>query len=104
MSIFILKFIAVFFMVVDHIKYALPTCVNEFTMYCGRIAFPIFAFCTVQGYIHTHDLYRYIRRLIIAGIVSEIPFLLFNSLPTLRCYRIKYNDYTCFGSNGIKSL
>lgn len=86
MSIFVLKFIAVFFMVVDHVKYVLPFCVNDFTLYFGRIAFPLFAFCTVQGYIHTHDLARYVKRLVIAGTISEIPFLLFNSLPTLQYY------------------
>ena len=84
MSGFVLKIIAVFFMVVDHVKYAFPTCYNEFTLYFGRIAFPLFAFCAVQSYIHTSNLKNYLNRLLIAGIVSEIPFLLFCSLPTLK--------------------
>lgn len=83
MSTFVIKIIAIFFMFVDHIKYAFPTCMNEFTLYFGRIAFPLFAFCCVQSYIHTRDLNKYVKRLLIAGIISEIPFLLFNSLPTL---------------------
>ena len=70
-------------MVVDHIKYALPSCYNEFTLYLGRVAFPIFAFCVVQGYIHTHDWKRYVKRLLLFGMISEIPYLLFNSLPLL---------------------
>lgn len=84
MSIFLLKIVAVFFMVVDHIKYAFPFCVNQLTLYFGRIAFPLFCFAIVQGYIHTHDLKKYLTRLIIAGFVSEIPYLLFNSLPTIQ--------------------
>lgn len=84
MSIFILKLIAVFFMIVDHVKYAFPACFNQFTLYFGRVAFPIFAFCTVQGYIHTHNLKKYLIRLFIAGIITEIPYLLFNSLPLLQ--------------------
>lgn len=84
MSIFTLKLIAVFFMIVDHVKYALPSCNNQFTLYFGRIAFPIFAFCAVQGYLHTHDLQKYFKRLIIAGIISEPTYLMFNSLPTLQ--------------------
>ena len=83
MSTFVIKIIAIFFMFVDHIKYAFPNCMNEFTLYFGRIAFPLFAFCCVQSYTHTRDLYKYVKRLLIAGIISEIPFLLFNSLPTL---------------------
>lgn len=84
MTIFLLKLIAVFFMVVDHIKYAFPACYSDFTLYFGRIAFPIFAFCAVQGYTHTSDLAKYIKRLLIAGLIAEVPFLLFNSLPTLQ--------------------
>ena len=97
MTIFILKIIAVFFMVVDHIKYAMPSCVNEFTLYFGRIAFPIFAFCSVQGYIHTHDLKKYINRLLIAGIISEFPYLLFNSLPTLQIINFNIMFTIIFG-------
>jgi len=82
-STFVLKIIAVFFMIVDHVKYALPSCYNDFTLYFGRIAFPIFAFCLVQGYIHTHDWKRYVKRLLLFGIISELPYLLFNSLPLL---------------------
>ena len=84
MNIFILKIIATFFMIVDHIKYAFPSFVNEFTQYFGRVSFPLFSFCVVQGYLHTKDVRKYIIRLIVAGIISEIPYLLFYSLPTLQ--------------------
>ena len=86
MSIFLLKLVAIFFMFVDHVKYAFPTTYNFFTLYFGRIAFPIFAFCAIQASIHTKDIKKYIKRLFIAGLISEIPFLLFYRLPTINSF------------------
>ncbi len=45
----------------------------------GRIAFPIFAFQVVQGYIHTHNVKKYALRLFIFAFISQIPFMLFLS-------------------------
>ncbi|MBQ3276528.1 MAG: hypothetical protein IJH47_05670 [Oscillospiraceae bacterium] len=40
----------------------------------GRIAMPIFAFCVAEGFIHTRDRGRYLRRMGVFALVSEIPF------------------------------
>ncbi|MCZ8512663.1 TraX family protein [Paenibacillus filicis] len=42
----------------------------------GRIAFPIYAYCIVLGYMHTRNLKLYMRRLFFIAAVSQIPFML----------------------------
>lgn len=42
--------------------------------YIGRLAFPIFAYMIVEGFIHTRNRWRYGCRLGLFAIISEIPF------------------------------
>ena len=80
MSVFVLKIIACTAMFLDHIKYANPLFNNFFTEYFGRLALPIFAFLIAEGYSHTSDLKKYIKRIFIFGVISQIPYMLFRTL------------------------
>lgn len=73
-----LKCIAMTTMIIDHIGYRL---LPELTWMriVGRIAFPVYAFLIVEGFYHTHDRKRYIATMVVAAVLSEVPFDLFLS-------------------------
>lgn len=81
MTSFILKCIAIITMFIDHASISYIKYTTLFNV-IGRIAFPIFAFQISQGYIHTKNLKKYFLRLFLFAIISQIPFMLFDSLFT----------------------
>lgn len=78
MTSFILKIIGIITMLFDHIGDAIIGRFSFFNL-IGRIAFPIFAFQAVQGYIHTKNFKKHMLKLFIFACISQIPFMLFLS-------------------------
>lgn len=73
MNTFVLKIIAIITMLVDHIGYVFFP--NElFFRLIGRIAFPIYAFLLAQGFLYTHNKNKYLKKIGIVALISEIPF------------------------------
>lgn len=87
----ILKLLAVFSMLIDHMAYFLlkndgtflqVLCTvgsRDVTPYFlmrafGRLAFPIFAFLIVEGFVYTRNRFKYGRNLLLFALMSEIPW------------------------------
>lgn len=76
MSSFVIKLIAIFSMLLDHSGDALLGRLSFLNM-LGRIAFPLFAFQLVIGYSNTHNLKKYLIRLFLFALISQVPYGIF---------------------------
>ena len=68
-----LHIMAMAFMLCDHLWGTIVPG-NDWLTCIGRISFPIFAFLIVEGYFHTGNLKKYVCRILLFAILSEIPF------------------------------
>lgn len=79
MNYFILKIIALITMTIDHIGIVL---LNN-NIYCrliGRLSFPLYCLLIVNGFYHTSNCKKYLSRLFMFALISELPFdLAFNT-------------------------
>lgn len=73
MSSTMLKVIAMVTMLIDHAGCILFNN-NQIMRGIGRLAFPIYCFLLVEGYFHTKNLKKYMIRLAIFGLISELPY------------------------------
>ena len=68
-----LRLLALGLMLLDHM-WATIVPGNMWMTYAGRLAFPIFAFQVTEGFFHTSDRKKYLRRLLLFGVIAEVPF------------------------------
>ena len=68
-----LKALAMLLMLLDHACWTIA--LEQQWMTCvGRMAFPLFAFLVAEGYRHTGNFKRYLKRMFLFALISEIPF------------------------------
>ena len=83
MSSFVLKIIALITMTIDHFSILILGEWSGVLRVIGRIAFPLFAFQLINGYIHTKNKYKHFMLLLIFGLISQIPFHIAFNVPLM---------------------
>ena len=80
-----LKVIAIIAMTIDHLAwvgietYQQAETPMQIGLHCiGRLTAPMMIFFVAEGYYHTHDFRRYLRRLLMLAVVSHFAFCYFN--------------------------
>jgi len=74
MTGFVIKLIALSTMIIDHLGAVYPMYFPFAFRVVGRAAFPLFAFLIAEGCRNTRSMSKYLLRLGVFALVSEIPF------------------------------
>ncbi|WP_043932455.1 TraX family protein [Bacillus sp. EB01] len=78
-----IKVIAIIAMIVDHTAiWLVPegTVLDQIVHAFGRIAAPIMCYLIAEGYFHTSNINKYIKRLFIFAVISHFPFVMYLDL------------------------
>ncbi len=74
-------------MLIDHVGFLLfPE--YDFLRFIGRVSFPLFAFLIAEGFIKTKNVNSYLKRLFIFGIISQVPFFIFDRLAGVQSFNL----------------
>lgn len=90
MSVFVIKLLAMSSMIIDHLgvylrsEFLISSGMYTLARSIGRFAFPVYAFLIVNGYQKTHDVKRYLTRLIAFATISQIPYAIFQNVIHIR--------------------
>jgi len=76
MTAFMLKIIALIAMFADHLAVVFPCHFPIEFRAIGRLAWPIFAYLLVEGFRHTKAPEKFLLRLFVLAIISQIPYSL----------------------------
>lgn len=83
----ILKAIAMLSMLIDHIGLLFfPE--QDWFRQIGRLAFPLFAFFLAQGFIYTSSRKKYFSRLLLFGVIFQVPFVWLNQGSELDLWQV----------------
>lgn len=89
-----LKIIAIITMIIDHFGYYFNFWLtDEIYLICrviGRIAMPIFTYLIVEGYFNTSSFSKYIKRLGILAVITQIIAIILDILASKDSYKIGY--------------
>lgn len=107
MTTFTIKLIAIGTMLLDHIGYVFfPE--NLALRAIGRVSFPLFAWLISNGAHYSRNIDKYLQRLFLFGLISQVPYMLATSLgttnaPTLNVFFTLFLGLLCIRVLKVRS-